>query len=113
MLGGKPHAIGPFVNIYNEATAWYFTARGATRICLSPELPLSAIRTIARSQPDVAFEVFSFGRVPLAISARCYHARLNKLSKDNCKFVCEQDPGRAMGISSIGPSRAFCCSIAC
>ncbi|MBI5130529.1 MAG: U32 family peptidase [Rhodopseudomonas palustris] len=92
MLGGKPHAIGPFVNIYNEATAKYFATRGATRICLPPELPLSAIRAIAQSQPDVTFEVFSFGRVPLAISARCYHARLNKLSKDNCKFVCEQDP---------------------
>ncbi|MBB1091876.1 U32 family peptidase [Rhodopseudomonas palustris] len=92
MLGGKPHAIGPFVNIYNEATATYFASRGATRICLPPELPLSAIRAIAQAQPDVTFEVFSFGRVPLAISARCYHARLNKLSKDNCKFVCDQDP---------------------
>jgi len=92
MLGGKPHAIGPFVNIYNEATAGYFASRGATRICLPPELPLSAIRSIARSLPAVTFEVFGFGRVPLAISARCYHARLNKLSKDNCKFVCEQDP---------------------
>ncbi|ABD09158.1 Peptidase U32 [Rhodopseudomonas palustris HaA2] len=92
MLGGKPHAIGPFVNIYNEATAKYFASRGATRICLPPELPLSAIRAIARSLPEVTFEVFAFGRVPLAISARCYHARLNKLSKDNCRFVCEQDP---------------------
>ncbi|MCG6205481.1 U32 family peptidase [Rhodopseudomonas sp. HC1] len=92
MIGGKPHAIGPFVNIYNEATATYFATRGATRICLPPELPLSAIRAIARSQPEVTFEVFAFGRVPLAISARCYHARLNKLSKDNCKFVCDQDP---------------------
>lgn len=92
MIGGKPHAIGPFVNIYNEATAGYFASKGATRICLPPELPLSAIRTIAQSQPEVTFETFAFGRVPLAISARCYHARLNKLSKDNCKFVCDQDP---------------------
>jgi len=37
-------------------------------------------------------EVFGFGKAPLAISARCYHARVHKLSKDNCKFVCEQDP---------------------
>ncbi len=92
MLGDRPHAIGPFVNIYNEATAKYFASHGAKRICLPPELPLSAIRTIAAALPDVTFEVFGFGRAPLAISARCYHARLNKLSKDNCKFVCEQDP---------------------
>src|SRR5690606_15891859 len=26
------------------------------------------------------------------ISARCYHARLHDLTKDNCRFVCEKDP---------------------
>jgi collagenase-like PrtC family protease len=36
--------------------------------------------------------VLAFGRAPLAISARCYHARLHKLSKDNCRFVCGADP---------------------
>jgi len=91
-LDGRPHAIGPFVNIYNEATAAYFARRGARRICLPPELPMDSIRTIARALPDVTTEVFAFGRVPLAISARCYHARLHKLSKDNCRFVCEKDP---------------------
>jgi collagenase-like PrtC family protease len=92
MIGGRPFAVGPFVNIYNEAAAAYFASRGAERICLPPELPLSSIREIAAALPEVAFEVFSFGRVPLAISARCYHARLNKLSKDNCRFVCDKDP---------------------
>lgn len=91
-LAGRPHAIGPFVNIYNEATAAYFANRGARRICLPQELPMESIRTIATSLPDVTVEVFAFGRVPLAISARCYHARLHKLSKDNCRFVCEKDP---------------------
>jgi collagenase-like PrtC family protease len=33
-----------------------------------------------------------FGRTPLALSVRCYHARVNKLHKDNCRFVCKQDP---------------------
>jgi collagenase-like PrtC family protease len=88
----RPHAIGPFVNVYNEATAGFFASRGATRICLPPELPLTSIRTIASALPDVVIEVFGFGKAPLAISARCYHARVHKLSKDNCKFVCEQDP---------------------
>jgi hypothetical protein len=37
-------------------------------------------------------EVFAFGRIPLAISARCYHARLHKLHKDSCRFVCEKNP---------------------
>lgn len=92
LLADRPHAIGPFVNIYNEATAAYFAGRGAQRICLPSELPMELIRTIATALPDVTMEVFAFGRVPLAISARCYHARLHKLTKDNCRFVCEKDP---------------------
>lgn len=91
-LAGRPHAIGPLVNVYNEGTGLYFADRGAARICLPPELPLASIGVIAAAMPDVVVEVFGFGRVPLAIAARCYHARLHKLSKDNCRFVCEQDP---------------------
>jgi len=91
-LNGRPHAIGPYINVYNEATAAFHVARGAKRICLPPELPLASVAAIAAALPDLPIEVLAFGRVPLAISARCYHARLHKLSKDNCRFVCEQDP---------------------
>lgn len=91
-LAGRPHAIGPFVNIYNESAAAFHAAQGAARICLPPELPLSSVVAIAAGVPDVAVEVFAFGRVPLAISARCYHARVHKLAKDNCRFVCDKDP---------------------
>ncbi|MEN3930413.1 U32 family peptidase [Microvirga sp. W0021] len=91
-MQGKSHAIGPYINTYNEATAAYFARNGATRICLPPELPATSVATIVQNAPEVAIEVFAFGRLPLAISARCYHARLHKLSKDNCKFVCNQDP---------------------
>lgn len=91
-LADRPHAIGPFVNIYNEASAAFHAGRGATRICLPPELPLASVTAIAAALPGVTIEVFAFGRVPLAISARCYHARVHKLAKDNCRFVCEKDP---------------------
>lgn len=91
-LAGRPHAIGPFVNVYNEGTARWFAAQGAQSICLPPELPLSSIAAIAAATPEVGIEVFAFGRAPLAISARCYHARLHKLTKDNCRFVCAIDP---------------------
>lgn len=91
-LAGRPHAIGPFISVYNEATAAFHAAQGATRICLPPELPLSSIAAIATALPQAVVEVFAFGRVPLAISARCYHARIHKLHKDNCRFVCEKDP---------------------
>ncbi len=91
-LGGRPFAAGPFVNVYNEVTAGFLAGRGATRICLPPELPLTAAATIAAALPEVAIELFAFGRAPLAISARCYHARAHKATKDNCRFVCELDP---------------------
>ncbi len=91
MLAGRPHLIGPFVNVYNEATAQWLGARGARSICLPPELPGASIAAIAAAG-GVPVEVFAFGRVPLAISARCYHARVHGLHKDNCRFVCDQDP---------------------
>lgn len=91
-LKSRPHAIGPLIQVYNEAAAAYFARRGARRICLPPELPLTSIATIAAALPEVAIEVFAFGRMPLAVSARCYHARLAGLAKDNCRFVCARDP---------------------
>ncbi len=89
LLGGRPHAIGPFLNIYNEETLAQHLALGATRVCLPPELALDAIRTLAANCD--AIEVLVFGRVPLALSARCAHARAYGLPKDACQFVCERD----------------------
>ncbi|HEY9079865.1 ubiquinone anaerobic biosynthesis protein UbiV [Magnetovibrio sp.] len=91
LLAGRPHAIGPYVNIYNEGTLKYFTERGATRVCLPVELNRTALAALA-ADTTAELEVQVFGRLPLAISARCYHARAHMLHKDNCQFVCEQDP---------------------
>lgn len=83
-------SVGPFINIYNEAARAYFEKLGASHICLPGELPLSSIEAIAKDA-NVPIEVFAFGRMPLAISARCYHARANDLSKDSCRYVCSED----------------------
>jgi collagenase-like PrtC family protease len=40
---------------------------------------------------SVTTEVLAFGRIPLALSARCYHARAHGRTKDSCQFVCDQD----------------------
>jgi O2-independent ubiquinone biosynthesis protein UbiV len=89
-----PFSVGPLVNVYSEGTLAWLAARGATSICLPPELPLEPVRTLARLGRDlgVAIEVWGHGRVPLAISGRCYHARLHGRTKDNCQFACEDDP---------------------
>lgn len=90
-LIGRPHAIGPLINVYNEAAARFLVEKGACRIALPPELPAASIAAIAAAVPETTVEVWAFGRVPLAISARCYHARLHGRTKDSCQFVCEKD----------------------
>lgn len=92
LLAGRPHLIGPFVNVYNGATARLLARRGATRICLGPELPAASIAAIIAGAPEIEYEIFAFGRLPLAISARCAHARAKGHSKDNCQFVCGEEP---------------------
>lgn len=92
LLGGRPHAVGPLVNVYNAATARLLAGRGAETICLPPELPMRSVAEIVSGTPGVTFEVFAFGRMPLAISARCAHARAKGHIKDNCQFVCGEEP---------------------
>lgn len=92
LLENRPHTIGPLLNTYNAATARFYARRGAIAICLPPELPMRSVAAIARTAKEIAFEVFAFGRVPLAISARCAHARAKGHTKDNCNFVCAEDP---------------------
>lgn len=91
VLEGRAFDVGPFVNVYNEGTVTYLKRQGARRICLPAELSGLALSALAVVHGD-ALEVQAFGRIPLALSARCYHARAHGLSKDNCRFVCEKDP---------------------
>jgi O2-independent ubiquinone biosynthesis protein UbiV len=91
---GRSHVIGPFVNVYNEATLELLIGAGATRICVPPELPRATIAVLARAADahGAALEVIVYGRLPLALSARCYHARVHGLDKQHCQYVCERDP---------------------
>ena len=92
--GRSRFSVGPLVNVYNEATLAFLARKGARSICLPPELPFASVQILsdAGRRLDVAVEVWAFGRVPLAISARCYHARVHGLTKDSCQFVCGRDP---------------------
>ena len=91
---GAPFAVGPLVNCYNVGTLDWLASRGAKRICLPNELPLESVSVLARAGKErgVAVEVWGFGRQPLAISGRCYHARLHDRIKDSCQFICNADP---------------------
>jgi len=90
---GRPHRIGALMNCYNEATLDALVRRGATHVCLPAELPRDSVALMARrgAELGVGVETQVFGRVSLAVSARCYHARAHGRVKDNCQFVCEED----------------------
>lgn len=93
-LAGRPHIVGPLVNVYNEGTLRALAGFGAKAVCLPPELPLASVQRIAEAAAPLRMEteIFAFGRVPLAVSARCYHARVHGLHKDSCQFICGNDP---------------------
>ncbi|TAL29727.1 MAG: U32 family peptidase [Alphaproteobacteria bacterium] len=93
-LSGRPHSIGQMMNVYSEDTLAFLAAKGARHFCLPAELPGEAIATLGAKAKDlgVTLEVQVYGRIPLALSARCYHARAHGRTKDSCQFVCEQDP---------------------
>ena len=91
LLAGAPHVAGPFINVFNEATLDFLVRKGAVRVNMPVELSAAAVATLAAHNP-VETELLVFGRQPLSIAMRCYHARAYGLHKDSCQFVCELDP---------------------
>lgn len=93
-LKERKHAIGPLLNTYNEWTLTHLVENGASHITLPSELPSEAIANmgVKAKALGVTLEIQVYGRMPLALSARCYHARAHDRIKDNCQYVCEDDP---------------------
>jgi collagenase-like PrtC family protease len=90
---GRPFVTGPSVNIYNHRSLSLLTGLGLTRWVLPVELGLDTLAELqAQRPPGVETEVFGYGRLPLAWSARCYTARSENLPKDDCRFRCIDYP---------------------
>jgi collagenase-like PrtC family protease len=84
---------GPHLNIYNEHTLAFFAAQGVQRWLPPLEVSGSVVETLNRSRPaGMETEVFAFGKLPLAFSARCFTARHYGLNKDDCQFKCLDHP---------------------
>jgi collagenase-like PrtC family protease len=81
------------MNVYNEGTVAVLSRLGARSICLPVELSVGSIRELCSGTRamDVAIEVQVFGRVTLALSGRCFHARAFGRTRDSCQFACESD----------------------
>ena len=84
---------GPHLNIYNEHTLAFFAAQGAKRWLPPLEVSGKVVEALHASRPKgMETEVFAFGKLPLAFSARCFTARHYGLNKDDCQFKCLDHP---------------------
>jgi collagenase-like PrtC family protease len=84
---------GPHLNIYNEHTLAFFAAQGVQRWLPPLEVSGSVIEALHQTRPaGMETEVFAFGKLPLAFSARCFTARHFGLNKDDCQFKCLDHP---------------------
>jgi O2-independent ubiquinone biosynthesis protein UbiV len=99
LAGAGPFVLGPHLNIYSRPALLEHAALGAVRWVAPIELSLDALALInppgyrvhGPSGSPVETELFGFGRLPLAHSARCFTARHYHLGKDECEFRCLDD----------------------
>lgn len=87
-----PFVAGQTLNIYNEDTLALYASLGAMRWVPPAEISAQKIQTVLQNSPPISCEVFGWGAVPLAFSARCFTARYYRLSKDHCEFKCQEHP---------------------
>ena len=93
LVHGQPFVAGPHLNIYNEATMATYARYGMQRWVPPLEADRQAIEMLHKGRPaGVETEVFVFGKLPLAFSARCFTARHYDLNKDDCQFKCLDHP---------------------
>lgn len=86
---GLPFVAGPTINIYNPATLQVLADAGLKRWVPAVELGKTSLAAIQQQAPkQVEMELFAWGRMPLAMSARCYTARAYDLPKDDCQYRC-------------------------
>lgn len=92
-----PFVAGPWVNVYNSPTMGILAGLGAKRWVMPLEMSKDALAQMQAERPaGLQTEVFAYGRMPLAFSARCFTARHRNLPRDNCQYVCIDHPDGLM-----------------
>ena len=93
LVQGRAFVAGPHLNIYNETTLATYARYGLKRWLPPLEATRQLVETLHQHRPPgIETEVFVFGKLPLAFSARCFTARHYELSKDDCQFRCLEHP---------------------
>jgi collagenase-like PrtC family protease len=95
---GLPFYAGPSINVYNGRSLELLAKQGMQRWVMPVELNRNNLRDMLSYAEQQGFrdqfeaEVFSYGKLPLAYSARCFTARAHNSSKDDCQRVCINYP---------------------
>lgn len=94
LLSGRTRfVLGTGINVYNSRTLSFLAGLGAQRWVMPVELSRATLAVIQAERPvAMETEVFVYGRLPLAYSARCFTARYHNLPKDDCRYRCLDDP---------------------
>ncbi|MBQ0712045.1 MAG: U32 family peptidase [Porticoccus sp.] len=93
-----PFVAGTSINIYNAHTLQILHKAGLQRWVMPVELNRTTLKNILSDAQKMGFldkietEIFSYGRLPLAYSARCFTARAKGLQKDDCQLRCIDYP---------------------
>ena len=92
-----PFVGGPALNLYNGHALVQLLDAGMQRWVPPVECSqalivdvLQQVRELGRALPEV--EIFAYGHLPLAYSARCFTARAENRPKDDCQFCCLNYP---------------------
>lgn len=92
-LEGKPFIAGPYLNVYSGPTLNLLAGLGARRWVMPLEMGREGLAQMQHDRPPgMQTEIFAYGRMPLAFSARCFTARNRNIPKDNCQYVCMDHP---------------------
>ena len=103
-----PFVCGPAINCYNADVIALLLARGMQRWVMPVELSRDWLQLLLaeceqrglRNKFEV--EVFSYGNLPLAYSARCFTARAENRAKDQCELACINYPAGRVAQSQEG-----------
>ena len=94
LAGKKAFVAGPQLNLYNLPSLAWMAGLGASRWVMPLEMRRADLAVLQAGRPaGLQTEVFAYGRMPLAYSARCFTARHRNLPKDDCQFSCIAHPG--------------------
>lgn len=94
----QPFVCGPAINCYNADVLKLFVKQGMQRWVMPVELSRDWLSNILTDCEQLGIrdafevEVFAWGHLPLAYSARCFTARSENKAKDDCELCCINYP---------------------